>query len=160
MLAYVTLLGRSEWAAINTYYKLLREWKLEDVGRIYIFTEEGFKEKLPKVRRAFDVLSKAYGMSPSIEHIVIPNYSFDKAEKALKELFSKLGGEGYGIGLDITSGRKALVAAAIVQAMRARVSFVVYMGLLDREFPNRPYMMIPTHLQVLKDFLGEEKFDR
>ena len=152
--AYVTLLGRSPWAVVNTYYKLLTMGKKAD--RIYVFTEERYKENLPKVVRALEAISEAYNLHPVIETEVVPNYGFFVADKKFKELFAKLEREGYRMGLDITSGRKALVAAAIVQIRQFPVAFIVYMGLMDTDFPDRPYMMIPTHMQPIKNFLGDE----
>ena len=152
--AYVTLLGRSPWAVVNTYYKLLTMGKRAD--RIYIFTEERYRRNLPKVVEAIKTISEAYNLNPTIETEVVPDYGFFVADKKFKELFAKLEREGYRMGLDITSGRKALVAAAIVQIRKFPVSFIVYMGLLDTDFPDRPYMMIPSHMQPIKNFLGDE----
>ncbi|WP_297470523.1 hypothetical protein [Thermococcus sp.] len=155
-IAYVTLLGRSPWAVVNTYYKILREGKgRKEIKRIYIFTERRYRSLLPKVVRALREISEAYHINPLIETVVIWDYGFFEADKKFKELFSKLESEGFRIGLDITSGRKALVAAAIVQIKDFPVEFIVYMGLLDMDFPDRPYMMIPTHMQPIKNFLGD-----
>lgn len=155
-IAYVTLLGRSPWAAVNTYYKILKEKRVSgEIERIYIFTEERYRAVLPKVEKALRAISKAYGLTPRIEAVVIPDDSFFEADRRFRELFSELRDGGYTIGLDITSGRKALVAAAIVQAREFPVSFIVYMALLDRDFPDRPHMMIPVHMQPLKNFLGD-----
>ncbi|WP_367182641.1 hypothetical protein [Thermococcus sp.] len=157
-IAYVALLGRSPWATVNTYYKVMKEGKgKRDIRRVYVFTEERYRRSLPRVVRAVQTISEAYNLRPSIETVVIPDYGFFEADRRFKELFTKLGAEGYRIGLDITSGRKALVAAAIVQIREFPVSFIVYMGLLDMDFPDRPYMMIPTHMQPIKNFLGEER---
>ncbi|WP_297499180.1 hypothetical protein, partial [Thermococcus sp.] len=130
-LAYVTVLGRFPWASINTYYKILGEFEMKGVERLYVFTEERYREELGKVVKAFRILSSAYGMSPEVFTVVLPNYGFNEAEKKFHELFSELAGEGYAIGIDITSGRKAIVTAAIVQSMNFPVSFIAYMGLLD-----------------------------
>jgi len=152
--AYITLLGRSPWAVINTYYKLLTMGKRAD--RIYIFTEKRYQNNLPKVVKALEAISEAYNLNPVIDTEVVPDYGFFVADRKFRELFSKLEREGYRMGLDITSGRKALVAAAIVQIRAFPVAFIVYMGLLDLDFPDRPYMMIPAHMQPIKNFLGEE----
>ncbi|WP_456423895.1 hypothetical protein [Thermococcus sp.] len=156
-IAYVALLGRSPWALVNTYYKVLKDGKgRRAIGRVYIFTEERYRKNLPKVVKAIKAISEAYNLNPTVETEVVPDYGFFVADKKFRELFSKLEREGYRIGLDITSGRKALVAAAIVQIREFPVSFIIYMGLLDLDFPDRPYMMIPTHMQPIKNFLGEE----
>jgi len=152
--AYITLLGRSPWAVVNTYYKLLTMGKKAD--RIYVFTEERYRHNLPNVIEAIKAISEAYNLNPRIETEVVPDYGFFVADRKFRELFSKLEREGYRMGLDITSGRKALVAAAIVQIRQFPVAFIVYMGLLDLDFPDRPYMMIPTHMQPIKNFLGDE----
>jgi len=159
-IAYVTLLGRSPWALVNTYYKILSGGRWKDIERVYIFTEERYRKNLPKVVRAIKAISEAYNLNPTIETEVVPDYGFFVADKKFRELFSKLEREGYRIGLDITSGRKALVAAAIVQARDFPVTFIAYMGLLDPEFPNRPYMMIPTHMQPIKNFLSDDNETR
>jgi len=156
--AYITLLGRSAWALVNTYYKVLREGKgSREIDRIYIFTEERYRESLPRVVESLKAISRAYNMDPEIKTEVVPNYGFFVADRKFKELFSRLEEEGYRLGLDVTSGRKALVAAAIVQIRQFPVSFIVYMGLLDLEFSDRPYMMIPTHMQPIRNFLGGER---
>ena len=153
-IAYITLLGRSPWAVVNTYYKLLTMGKRAD--KIYVFTEERYRKNLPKVVEALRTISEAYNLNPEIETVVVPDYGFFVADKKFKELFTKLEREGYRMGLDITSGRKALVAAAIVQIKDFPVAFIIYMGLLDMDFPDRPYMMIPAHMQPIKNFLGDE----
>ena len=154
--AYVTLLGRSPWALVNTYYKILREGKGgREIERVYVFTEQRYRNNLPKVVNALKAISNAYNLNPEIITEVVPNYGFFVADRKFRELFTKLERENYRIGLDITSGRKALVAAAIVQIRDFPVAFIVYMGLKDLDFPDRPYMMIPTHMQPVKNFLGD-----
>lgn len=152
-IAYVTLLGRSGWALVNTYYAVASRGRKPE--RVFIFTEEIYRKKLPAVVEAIETISRAYRFTPEIETIVIPNNSFLEADKKFKELFQRLESEEYTIGLDITSGRKALAAAAVVQVREFSVDRIIYMALLDMDFPNRPYMMIPKHMQRLKNFLGD-----
>ncbi len=155
--AYVTLLGRSPWPLINTYYSVLSRGKKPKV--VYVFTEEKYSRTLRKVVEALELLSEAYGIEPFIETVVIPDDDFLDADKKFKEVFTSLSQAGYRIGLDITSGRKALVAAALVQVRDHPVDRIIYMALLDRDYPDRPYMMIPVHMQRMKNFLGRESFD-
>ena len=152
-IAYVTLLGRSGWALVNTYYAVASRGKKPE--RVFIFTEEMYRKKLPDIVEAIRAISEAYNFEPEITTIVIPNNSFLEADKRFKGLFQKLESEGYTIGLDITSGRKALATAAVVQVRDFSVDRIIYMALLDFDFPERPYMMIPKHMQRLKNFLGD-----
>ncbi|WP_456367873.1 hypothetical protein [Thermococcus sp.] len=154
MSVHVALLGRSPWALVNTFYaSVMRGERPEE---IYVVTEERDSKNLLKVRKAIETISNAYGFSCGINSIVIPDNDFREAERVLKKLFSELESRGERIVLNITSGRKALVAAAIIHSMDSNVEGVLYLALLDDRFPNRPYMMIPKHLQVLKNFLGGE----
>ncbi len=153
-IAYITLLGRSEWALVNTYYTVVSRGRKPD--RIFIFTEETYRKKLPKVVEAIKAISRAYNFTPEIETIVIPDNSFIEADRRFTELFQTLENEGYTIDLDITSGRKALATAAVVLLGKFPVGEIIYMALLDMDFPDRPYMMIPIHMQRLKNFLGDK----
>lgn len=152
-LAYVTLLGRSEWALVNTYYAVVSGRRKPD--RVFVFTEETYRGKLPRVIKALRAISEAHNFTPEIMTAVIPDNGFLEADRRLRELFRDLEEKGYTIDLDITSGRKALATAAVVQAGKFRVGRIVYLALLDTDFPNRPYMMIPLHMQRLKNFTGE-----
>ncbi len=151
--AYVALLGRSPWPLVNTYYSILSNGRRPDI--VYIFTEEKYSRILKRVVEAIRLLSEAYKVKPKIETVVIPDDDFLDADKKFKEVFTKLSESGCMIGLDITSGRKALVAAALVQIRNYPVDRVIYMALLDRDYPDRPYMMIPIHMQRMKNFLEE-----
>ncbi len=153
-IAYVTLLGRSGWALVNTYYAVVSKGKKPE--KVFIFTEEIYREKLPKVIDALRAISQAYNFVPKIETVIIPDNSFLEADRKFKELFKSLERDGYTIGLDITSGRKALATAAVVQLREFPVDRIIYLALLDMDFPDRPYMMIPKHMQRLKNFLGDE----
>ncbi|NJE06242.1 hypothetical protein E3E36_08825 [Thermococcus sp. M36] len=152
-IAYVTLLGRSEWALVNTYYAVVSRGRKPN--KVFIFTEETYRKKLPRVVEALKAISQAYNFTPEIEAVVIPDNSFLEADRKFKKLFQSLEREGYTIGLDITSGRKALATAAVVQLREFPVDRIIYMALLDMDFPDRPYMMIPAHMQRLKNFLGD-----
>jgi len=145
-------LGRSPWPLVNTYYSVLSRDRKPEV--VYVFTEEKYSKTLRKVVGALRLLSEAYGVNPQIRTVVIPDDDFLDADKKFQEVFTALSRAGYMIGLDITSGRKALVAAALVQIKDYPVDRVVYMALLDRDYPDRPYMMIPLHMQRMKNFLG------
>ncbi|WP_010477811.1 hypothetical protein [Thermococcus zilligii] len=154
MRVHIALLGRTPWALVNTYYaSVMRGERPEE---IYVVTEVRYSGNLPRIVEAIKAISGAYGFSPKIETIVIPNDDFKEADKALKDLFSRLNERGGEIVLNMTSGRKALVTAAVIQSRGANMKGILYMALLDVEFQNRPYMMLPKHMQRLKNFLGEE----
>jgi hypothetical protein len=154
MSVHIALLGRTPWALINTYYASVM--KGESPKEVYIVTEKRYSSNLPKITKAIKAISNTYGFSPEVKTLVISNDDFQEADRVLKKLFSRLKEEDGDITLNMTSGRKALVAAAIIQSRESNVREILYMALLDVQFPDRPYMMLPKHMQVLKNFLGEE----
>ncbi|BAD85392.1 hypothetical protein, conserved, flame shift [Thermococcus kodakarensis KOD1] len=153
MSVHIALLGRTPWALVNTYYASVMRG--ERPKEVYIVTERRYSHSLPKITEAIKTISEAYGFSPEVKTLVIPDDDFKEADKVLKNLFSKLKEKDGDIVLNMTSGRKALVAAAIIHSRESNVREILYMALLDVQFPNRPYMMLPTHMQVLKNFLGD-----
>ncbi|ASJ02916.1 hypothetical protein A3L09_06410 [Thermococcus profundus] len=154
MSVHIALLGRTPWALVNTYYASVMGG--ERPREVYIVTERRYSHNLPKITEAVKEISNAYGFSPEVGTLVIPDDDFREADRVLKNLFSELKEEDGDIVLNMTSGRKALVAAAIIHSRESKVKEILYMALLDVQFPNRPYMMLPKHMQVLKNFLGEE----
>jgi hypothetical protein len=154
MSVHIALLGRTPWALVNTYYaSVMREERPKEV---YIVTERRYSHNLPKITKAIKTISEAYSFSPELKTLVIPDDDFKEADRALKNLFSGLKEKDGDIVLNMTSGRKALVAAAIIQGRESNVREILYMALLNVQFPNRPYMMLPIQMQVLKNFLGGE----
>jgi len=154
MSVHIALLGRTPWALVNTYYASIMEGERPEAT--YIVTERRYSHSLPKITEAVQAISRAYGFFPEVETLVIPDDDFKEADRALKNLFSEMREREEDIVLNMTSGRKALVAAAIIHSRESNVREILYMALLDVQFPNRPYMMLPKHMQVLKNFLGEE----
>ena len=154
MKVYITMLGRSTCAMINAYYAVVMEKKYKP-DEIYIFLEDIYQDKLPKAVRALEIISAAFGFSPKIDVIIIKEANFKEARKKAGILLRKLKDKGAEIAIDITSGRRALVAGALVQGVPLKVNHVFYLALADKDiqFANRPYMMIPLHAQKLEDFM-------
>jgi hypothetical protein len=154
MSVHIALLGRTPWALVNTYYASVMRG--ERPKEVYIVTERRYSHNLPKITEAIKTISEAYGFSPEVKTLVIPDDDFREADRVLKNLFSELKEKDGDIVLNMTSGRKALVAAAIIHSRESNVREILYMALLDVQFPNRPYMMLPMQMQILKNFLGGE----
>ncbi|NJF24247.1 hypothetical protein [Thermococcus sp. Bubb.Bath] len=154
MSVHIALLGRTPWALVNTYYASLMRG--ERPKEVYIITERRYSHNLPKITKAIKTISEVYGFSPKVKTLVISDDDFKEADRVLRSLFSELGEKDGDIILNMTSGRKALVTAAIIHSRESNVREILYMALLDVQFPNRPYIMLPKHMQVLKNFLGEE----
>uniref|UniRef100_A0A7C3RM36 Uncharacterized protein n=1 Tax=Archaeoglobus fulgidus TaxID=2234 RepID=A0A7C3RM36_ARCFL len=152
--AYITLLGRSEWAVINTYYAVLAE-KSYYPDTIHIFAEKSYSADLEKIADGMRILSKEFGFEPEISSTVIEDNDFITAVRKIGELIRKLKEQECSVAIDITPGRKTLVAAALIPAVKLRLEHVFYLA--AKELESKPYMMIPLASQKLRDFMEEAR---
>ena len=154
--AYVTLLGRSTWALVNTYYALLVEkWFFPD--KIHVFTEKPYEAHLAKARLALEILSNEYGFEPDIQEVVIPSSDFIEAGRQISALVTELKASGFTVAIDITGGRKALVAGTLLSIANLDIDHVLYLSINSLDNAANPYMMIPLRIQQLRDFSEEAK---
>lgn len=149
---YVTLLGRSGWAVLNTYYAVLRE-EMFAPQEIHIFTESAEApllgpviDGLTRITNAFDIAAK---IAPPV---VIPDGDFFKAGQQILDLVRDCRTEGKRVAIDITSGRKALVVGALVPLRDIGIDHIFYLDITTTEGNALPYMMIPLPIQRLRDF--------
>ncbi len=61
--AYITLLGRSAWAVLNTYYAVLVE-KSYYPDTIHIFAEKSYAEDLDSIIEGMRALSEEFRQEP------------------------------------------------------------------------------------------------
>jgi hypothetical protein len=148
---YFTILGRSSWALLNCYYAVLRETSFRP-SEILIVTEEVFVPKIGPVREGLSILSEAYQITPQIGEIVLGEADFRAACTQIPEAILQRKRQGMIVGIDITSGRKALIAGALLAIPRDALDHVFYLAITHVEGAARPYLMIPLQMQKLKDF--------
>ena len=154
--AYITILGRSVWAVVNTYYAVLRERRYFP-DKIYVFTEEVYEDNLGKVVEAIKILSEEFGFNPYIERGIVDEADFVSAGKEIFAIVKNLKENNFTVAIDITPGRKALVAAALIPAIKMNIEHVFYLSIKNLDNVSKPYMMIPLQIQHLRDFAEEEK---
>lgn len=153
---YITFLGRSIWAVINSYYAVLKEKEYQP-DLIYLVVESLFEEKLQKTRKGLEILSEEFGFSPKIEAIPVKEAAFVEAGKVINDLIKKLKENKDTIAVDLTPGRKALIAGTLIPLSKIHVDYVFYLAINTLAGVNLPYEMIPAQIQSLKDFIEEEK---
>jgi len=155
------MLGRSVWAVINAYHAALRE-KGFFPDEIFLFAEGKKDEKLSKdihtTINGLKILSEEFKISPLIkteliserEYNVSCNDDFVKMVLCAHDLITKKKKEGYVIALDITPGRKTLIAGALLPIKLSDVDHIFYLSI--KETVPLPYMMIPYQIQHMNDF--------
>jgi len=154
--AYITILGRSTWALINTYYAVLAE-KSYYPDLVYIFAEDIYAGELDKAIRGVEILSEEFGFKPEIRQEVVGEADFVEAGFKISSLIKDLKGEGYRVAIDITPGRKALVAGALIPTSKIGVDHVFYLAIKTLDNASKPYRMIPLQIQELRDFVEDAK---
>ena len=148
---YITILGRSVWALLNAYFSVLEETEFRP-GRIVIFAEELFSAQLPLAEKGLRIISKGYGFSPSIQTEQIPETGFLVAGEKISRIVRDAKVQGTSVALDITPGRKALLAGALVSVPKENLDHVFYLAITSTKDAARPYLMIPLQIQDLMDF--------
>jgi hypothetical protein len=154
MKAYLTLLGRSKWALINSYYATLEE-KSYFPDKVTIYSEANSKPQ--EIPNAITNISKEYGFNPTITVKTLPEGDFIAAGNTVSLELKQLKQEGYETALDITPGRKALVAGAILSATKQNIDHIYYLMIDSTEDADKPYPLIPRKRQTLTDFVEESR---
>lgn len=156
MKLYIAILGRSVWALLNTYYAVVRS-KEYYPDSIHVFAEEPFEDDLSKVEEGLRIISVGFGLNPLIQQEIIGEADFFEAGRKVSSLVKSLKDSGSEVAIDVTSGRKAVVAGALISLARVRVNHVYYLAINSLKDASKPYMMIPLQIQMLKDFVVESE---
>jgi CRISPR/Cas system-associated protein Csm6 len=143
--------GRSVWALLNAYYAVLRETKFRPT-QIIILSEAEHATQIPVVKKGLAILSEAYGIAPAVEVEQVQTGDFMEAGKTISARIKTAKSQGCKVAIDITPGRKALVAGALIPVASLAVDHVFYLQITTTDDAAKPYMMIPLASQQLRDF--------
>lgn len=157
MKVYITMTGLSDWAIFNSLWAAirLREY-IPD--RIYVFSNRKRKKQAELAKKRFTVLLKEYGKrSPHIEIVYVPEADFVVSGKRINEVVKREKSQKNTIAIEVTSGRKAMVAGALVPGIQGNADRVFYLYLEDFDYADNMFMRIPLTLQHSHDFMEEIK---
>lgn len=154
---YVTMTGLSDWAIFNSLWAAVRlRHYLPD--RIYIFTIKKRRKQAELARKRFTILLKEYGKKARIEIIEVAEADFVGSGKRINEVVKKEKSRGNRIAIEVTPGRKAMVAGALVPSIQGRADHVFYLYLENFDYADNLFMRIPLTVQHSHDFMEEIKF--
>ena len=148
---YITMTGRSVWALLNAYYAVLRETAFRPT-QIIIVSEAEHAGQIPLVKSGLNILSDAYGIALHVDVEQIQTGDFIDAGRKISARIKAGKEQGSTVAIDITPGRKALVAGALIPLANLSVDHVFYLQIASTDDAAKPYMMIPRASQELKDF--------
>jgi hypothetical protein len=152
---YISLLGRSVWASLNTYYAVLDETDHRP-EIIWVVTESSFEDQLPALIEGYDVISTSFNIKPIIKTVILPEGNISEAGIEVRGLVDSYTKEDV-VALDITSARKALVAGALLATADNKPAHIFYLKIDSLDDSAKPYLMIPRQIQTLHDFRAETR---
>jgi hypothetical protein len=129
---YITMLGRSIWAVLNSYYAVLKE-KQYYPDDIFLFAETisdpEHARNLEITKQGLTLTSSHFGISPAIHHQIISevecevesNDDFIKAVQCVSSLIKERKKAGDTVALDITPGKRTLVTGALCSPSLSRM---------------------------------------
>jgi len=152
--SYITLMGRSGWAVVNSFHASVIEtdYRPEKIHVIYEFQSS---EEVKPVIQGLEIIQSSY-TSPDVQHWEVPDWDAHAARKTTLELVRKLKGEGYQVALDITGGRKSLVAGSLLDLREGDLDHLFYLAIEITRGVAKPYLMIPKRIQSLYDIMKKK----
>jgi hypothetical protein len=150
--AYITLVGRSAWAVVNSYYFMIQKGKC-DPDLVLVFVEELFEDKLDWIIEGITVVNEAFGVDATIETNLVGNARYVPSGVEVSHRLKQLKEDGFEICLDVTPGRKALVAASLISAYKTGIDHVFYLAV--DEIRDIPLLMKPKNTFHFRDFMTE-----
>jgi hypothetical protein len=155
MKVYITMTGLSDWAIFNSLWAVIR---LRDYipDKVYIFSTKKRRKQALLAKSRFKVLLKEYGKkNPLFEIIEVAEADFVTSGKRINEVVKKEKSQGNVIAIEVTPGRKAMVAGALVPGIQGKADYVFYLYLEDFDYADNMFMRIPLSLQHSHDFMEE-----
>jgi hypothetical protein len=147
-------MGRSGWAVVNSFHASVIEtdYRPEDVILLY---EAQYTNKIKPVVEGLEIIQGTYS-TPNVVQVEVPTSDAHAAGQVALDLVRKLRGTGSEIALDITGGRKALVAGSLLALKDQGLDHVYYLAIETVEEVAKPYLMIPKRIQKLIDLVTNE----
>ena len=149
MQKYITMVGRSYWATLNSLWAVLKEEKFSP-EKVILLCEEDRKDRAKILKEDISKLLGGYELEPSVDIRLMDNADFYHAGEEVLEVVD---GDEDSVALDITGGRKALVAGALVNPGAHRLKHVFYLYLDEIRDADRPYPSIDYDRMMIKDFV-------
>lgn len=151
---FITFVGRSEWAVVNSFWAVLFHEGVRP-GKIHIITREDNLERANKCKEGIKVILKGYDIESEIEINETDldedlSHSADMVKKiCLEDDTPKI--------LDITGGTKGVTSGALIRAVECDVSRIYYLFIDSLEDADRPYLDIPLPRQKVYQMRGGEQ---
>jgi len=150
----IIITGRYPWASINSYYAILYKKKYFP-EKIIIVSEEEYSVHLNMINECFNKINDVFDISASIETVEVPSADYSLIKNRFLQMVHKFKDENSSVALDITGGRKAVIAAILATMKLSIASNVFYLAVTEEGKKPTPYLWIPLKSMEIKDFLED-----
>ena len=147
--AYITLMGRSGWAVLNSFHATIIETEYRP-GQVHLIYESEYSKEIEPVVRGLEIIQSSY-ITLNVKTLEVPNWNAQATGQAILELVQDLKKREFDIALDITGGRKAIVTGSLLALKDESLKHVFYLAIDTTEGVAKPYLMIPKRIQNLLD---------
>jgi len=148
MKKYITLVGKDYWKTLNSIWAVVKEDRfLPD--ELFLISEKENLRRAKILKKDIDSVLSNYGLDTDIDISLIDDGDEIDVGTEIQNLIK----DGDEVALDITGGRKYLVAGSLVNPYVDRFDHVFYLYVNGLEDHSRPYPTIPAHEVKIKDFI-------
>lgn len=147
--AYITLMGRSGWAVINSFYSLILETDFRPCSIMMLYESEHANNLAPVVE-GLKIIQETY-TKPNITTFSVSTSDWDAVGETARPIVEGIKEQEGQVALDITGGRKVLVAGTLLGLLESGLDYVYYLDIETTEGVAKPYPMIPYRMQQLKE---------
>ena len=137
-LGYLTLMGRSGWAVLNSFHAVLLETEYRP-DTIFLLYETQLKDAIKPIIQGLELLQRTYTKT-NVKALEVPTWDAGCAGKTALETLNALRAIESEIALDITGGRKALVAGTLLGLKGQGIDLVFYLGFVYPEIDPKAFL--------------------
>ncbi len=142
-------MGRSGWGVVNSYHAVMLETDFRP-DRIILLYEAQYESDINPVVEGMKTIQEEYG-ERNIEKVRVPNFDMRATRDEIERIIQSLKDSGSEVALNITGGRKALVAGSLLGFSGKFLKHIYYLTIESTEDAAKPYLMIPKRIQLLRD---------
>ena len=86
--AYITLMGRSGWAVLNSFYASIIETEYRP-DQVHLIYESEYANDIDPVMRGLEIIQSSY-ITPNVKALEVPNWDAHATGHAIRELVQDL----------------------------------------------------------------------
>ncbi len=149
-MSYVTFVGRSDWAVVNSFWAVLFHTDITP-KEIHVIYKKHDRELAQKSIEGLKTILEEKGIDAEVdEYLIEDEFDVMKAAEHVEEICD----ESYPVILDITPARKAMASGSVIEGLKMEIEGVLYLYIDSVENADKPYLDIPLPRQDLVEMIG------